>query len=816
MNHNKTIYILGAGLLGVAAIILVIQLTGSSTSDPLHVYAFPSLRASASPPIKPEDITRIEIDRTKDDKREKLVFERVDQGWKLKSPETHVEGIDQIIKQFSTVQKEESADLSRDLKELGLAPTTMTVTLIQGKSGREWRLNVGHQSAGKPENAVVYVSSSEVPEPMAVRRSQIDEIFKSVKDLIPVEVLNASALNTTLARFDAPNKPTLAVERKEFGRWMFVKPEGYGEADAQGEPAPDNAPPNPDRPISGVNDLLEAVGALRRAEFATLDASNDDLARFGLARDGYATLRIQVQRTSDNVIGRNPFKEPVVTALLIGKRVEKEGKPTDQYYVRREDEPVVVQVPGKPIEQILKVLPTPEALRDRDLIHVDRGKVDAIDVKNAEGLAKLRKSGTPEAWRLFSLTTPAEADPRIVRELIDALNKHRQVRDFPPAKPDAEYGLDKPVAVVTLWSDAVVPPDKKDARDAVTEPRLRGEPAVELRFGKTDKDLVYVRRQEGSDTRVLAVPATLLAKVTQGPLAYLSKALPSFTIDQAVKLELDRDGQHIILDGLPLGTLTEWKITAPPELAGKADHRTVNDGILAELSRLHPDQLVAEKPDDKDTFGLKKPAITATVGLRDGSKMAYQFGKETADKKSVYARQGEHDVVFLVSAEILGFLRSDLRDRTVFQFATEQVKELRISGWKSPANRGQVLHLVRGDKGWEVKPPPEQPFPLDTTVVDDLVTRLHDLAAERIVVRKTGPEAKHRLDDAGRQLRIEVTLAGTDKPATLTIGALDAEKMAYYAASNARPGDVFLLPERSYAQLIKDGPAYFKKGAGNR
>jgi hypothetical protein len=797
MNNNKTIYILGALFLMVGGAILAIQLAGTHTNDPFTVYTFPTLRATASPAIKPEDIGRIEIDRTSaDGKREKLVFARSERGWRLKKPGTHVEGIDRIITQFSTVQKDESADLSTDLKELGLAPPLMTVTLVHAKLGTEWRLNVGNQSAGKPENAVVYVSSSDVREPMAVKRSQVDEIFKPVKDFIPPEILNASAINTTFVRFDQANKPVLALERKEVGRWVFQKPEGYGEADAQGEPVPENAPPNPDRPISGVNDLLEAVGALHRSDFVTLDATNDELARFGLARDQFATVRIEVLRTSDNVIGRTPFKEPLFDALLIGKKVEKDGKPTDLYYVRREDEQVVVQVPGKPIEQILKVLVTPEILRDRDLVHVDRSRTDAIDIKNAEGLAKLRKSGVPEGWRVFGLSAPAEADPRTVRDLIDALNARRQVRDFPPAKPDAEYGFDKPAAVVTLWTDAVPPPDPREPN---TEPKLRGSPAIELQFGKTDKDLVYVRRKEGETSRILAVPATVLDKVKQGPLAYLAKAIPSFTIDQATRMEIDRDGKHYVVEN----TGSEWKLTAPAELAGKADQHAVNDNILAELSRLHPERLVAEKPDDKDTFGLKKPSLSIAVDLRGGKKMTYQFGKD-ADKETVYAKQGERDLVFAVKADIVKALRSDLQDRAVFKFAPEQVKEVRLS-WKK-----QVLRLARDDKGWQVKEGPENLPSVGKEFVEDLLKKLHELSAERIVVRKSGPEAKHLLDDAGRQLRIELTLTGEKAPLTLTIGGLDAKMEGYYAASSTRPGDVFLLPQKSYKELVTSGPQYFK------
>src|SRR5262249_31496642 len=150
------------------------------------------------------------------------------------------------------------------------------------------------------------------------------------------------------------------------------------------------------KPVTGVRDLLDAIGGIRvenTEDFLTPNASDADLTRFGL-QDKPAQLRIEIKRTSGGVAGEES-KEPVQDALLIGKKVEskdaKAAGKTDKFYVRLESDKAAAQVAAKNIEPILNVAQDPSVLRNRDLVQVDQGKTDAVDVKNPTGLIKLRK-----------------------------------------------------------------------------------------------------------------------------------------------------------------------------------------------------------------------------------------------------------------------------------------------------------------------------------------------------------------------------------------------------------------------------------------
>src|SRR5207244_12930173 len=91
-------------------------------------------------------------------------------------------------------------------------------------------------------------------------------------------------------------------------------------------------------------------------------------------------------------------------------------------------------------------------------------------------------------------------------------------------------------------------PKNDEKKDQAVEPSLKDEkPTVKLVFGKKDKDVVYVRREAGTEITRLAVPATLLDKVTDGKLAYLNRKLPTFT-GEVSKIMLEREGHTFEID----------------------------------------------------------------------------------------------------------------------------------------------------------------------------------------------------------------------------------------------------------------------------
>src|SRR5438067_10716319 len=170
MNFRTT-YILFGLLVGLLGVFLVTQLRKVPTSD--VGYVLPSLHEDN---VKTKDIDTVEISRRLP-KEEKLAFVRTDQGWRLQSPSVRADGtaVDQLIDQVFRADKEEkSVDVTANPKQFGLEPPAAVVTLKKG-ADKSWTLNLGDESAGGKDSAVVYVTSSDIPrDVMAVRRSRID------------------------------------------------------------------------------------------------------------------------------------------------------------------------------------------------------------------------------------------------------------------------------------------------------------------------------------------------------------------------------------------------------------------------------------------------------------------------------------------------------------------------------------------------------------------------------------------------------------------------------------------------------------------
>src|SRR5262249_21982337 len=364
-------------------------------------------------------------------------------------------------------------------------------------------------------------------------------------------------------------------------------------------------------------------------------------------------------------------------------------------YARLESENNVVKVPAKSVDSLVQVTGEPDALRDRDLAHFDRDKVDAIEIENTEGTIKLFKPEGAEKWRLWRDKSGTDAEEAVVRSRLDSFDPKREGKrradSFPAEKPE-QAGMDKGarLAVVSVWEGGLKKQEKSDAPPELKDPKT---PTVRLTFGKQLKDraLVYVLREKAGEKEqtLLLVKDKgqnkegLVERVTPGPLAYVNRKLPTFSTSEGTQIKqlvVTRSGETLQLKSEKTGDFVEWQFEAPKELAKrKADTYAVQD-ILRALQFLSPVRVAAEKPVDKqlEGFGLKPPLFQATVtvaakeakDVKDKQdekkeekkeaeketkeeKFTYSFGKETPDKAGIFAKVEGSDLVYVVSSAVL-------------------------------------------------------------------------------------------------------------------------------------------------------------------
>jgi hypothetical protein len=847
----KTTYI----LFGVFAVVLAVfgltQYLGLKSPKDKTAWVFHSLNDTKNP-LRAADIESATIERT-GAKPIKLVFYRTEQGWRLREPPVRIDGyqVDRVIDQVMRARKE--SDLPGGLTQFGLDAPSTVVTLTKKGGEREWTLNLGRESeTGSESDKVVYVTSSDRPnEPIAVRRMDLDTLFKSLNDFRSKSLAAESAFDIQSIKFKEPKHDEVALEKSKDNRWRFDKP-AFGEADYDGESPVPGADANAPKPITGVKDLLQAVVDIRVEsddDFGAVGVADADLTDKGLDSDKPELLRIEVERQPG--FGAKEGAEPTHDVLLIGKKVDEKG---EKRYARLENERNIVKVSAKKVEAVTKVLENPALLRNRDLVQIDKAHVDAIDIRpNEHDLVKLRRAAGGQ-WKLYDSGKAREANEPSITGLLTELEKKRQVKDFPEAtKTDADLGLDKPTATISLWVDGIKKEEKKDEKlkdeknevkqdgkakdekkdekkdakpeeakkeekkDLSDEPTLKEEkPTVKLAFGKREKDVVYVRREVASETTRLTVPATLLDKASEGKLAYLDRKLPSFGFGaDLTKVVLARGGESYEIEKTKdEKSATVWKLKQPKELAGRTAELSKVDDLIGKLRDLQAEKLVSEKATDAemDRFGLKSPSVKATLRELKADKKTedhvYLFGKETDDKVGVYGKQGDRDTVFVVKKDVLEALQADLRDPTVLSFDPAKVKGLKLVGWKEILSSPLTLDLERkAAQEWVAKSPAD--FKLDSARVESFLAGLNNLKAVRFVGRKSAAKPEYKLEPKEGAFEVTITSDGEKESMVLTIGGLSGNE-GYFATSNKFPDEVFLLPKNHF-ESAKSKPAYFSK-----
>jgi hypothetical protein len=804
----RTTYILFGVLAALLAVFGISQMFGTRPSQEGYVMA--DLHREG---ITPEKIDVVEIDRT-EPKPEKIIFtlDRQNDRWKMTQPfaaRADSDTIKQLIRQVIDAKKEEEGTLAPDLPRYGLAPPQATVLLKQGDL-HDWKLNVG-KSFGSDHDQVVYVASGKNPDrPLAVKRNDLDAALKPLTDYRSRDLLtdtgdwNAASKSDRIEVEEAGH-PAIVLAKGKGERWRFEKPP-YGDADYDGGPSTGGA-------VTGVHPLLTELDSIRIDPGDFVADNITDFAKYGLETAKPERLKISVRRKSAEP-GKEKTDEATRT-LLVGKKADDKS---EKFYARLENESSIVKVSSREIDPVLKFAADPGALRNRDLVDIDQAKVDAINIENSHGKIELRK---PQAtWALENPTRPA--DSTTVTSLLSNISTRRNVQSFPDGA-ERDFGLDRPQATISLWTEGLEKPastrpaDKKPA----APPRLKSTPpTVTLAFGRKEDDRVYVRRETSDGKAIVAVPSQLLTKLTEPALGFADRTLPSFSENAAVaSVTVERQGQTDELRNEAKDSKLpgNWKFQRPKELAGRAANTGAIDHIIAELRGLHTDKLVADNqsPAVLEQYGLKSPAAVATIRvLLDGKKpdeWVYRFGKETPDKNGRYASLNKSGVVFTAPAISFQALQNELQDPTVLHFDAGSVTSVKLVGWKQAVGSTFTLDAERKDqKEWKIKAPSD--FDLDAGALDTFISGLANLQAVRFL-RSTAPKPEMKLGAADRPLTIEIGIAGAKVPLRLTLGGLDITDKAYYAQSSTMPGVIFLVPETRFEKLLAS-PKFFSKNAG--
>lgn len=235
-----------------------------------------------------------------------------------------------------------------------------------------------------------------------------------------------------------------------------------------------------------------------------------------------------------------------------------------------------------------------------------------------------------------------------------------------------------------------------------------------------------------------------------------------------------------------------WTITAP--VATAADDYSVNR-ISSLLPSLKYTRIMEEDAGNLDAFGLDPPALTLAWETED-RRGSLWVGEESPIEKDFYAKKGDENRIFLITAaykETLDMDLYDLRDKRLFTLTSDEVTRFR---YQRPS--GSWTFTKSGATTWALEGDAE--FPLDSERINAAVRHLTWAEAASFEQEHVNSPEPYGLDSPSH--RIELFDGKTSEELLVGKAVESGDEARRYARMDSRP-QVLTVPET----LLQDLPA---------
>jgi hypothetical protein len=263
-------------------------------------------------------------------------------------------------------------------------------------------------------------------------------------------------------------------------------------------------------------------------------------------------------------------------------------------------------------------------LRDKTILKIDRDKVDRMEIETPDRTVKVAKQG-PD-WRLTS-PVDARADFGMVEGIIGRLNT-TPMKSIAAAEPTdlKEYGLDKPVATVSVTS---------------------GSAQAGLAIGKSAGEGVLYAK-DLSRPMVFTVESALLDELKKPADDFRVKDLFDARSFNTTRIEIVRGAQVIALEK-EKGKEAWKQVTPAPKPADGAKVDALMNALTGTRAASFVDKIAGT--------GLEAPELTVSLAYEDGQKHdRVAFARKGTD---AYARRdGDAAAAKIDSTALEGIIKA--------------------------------------------------------------------------------------------------------------------------------------------------------------
>jgi len=547
----------------------------------------------------------------------------------------------------------------------------------------------------------------------------------------------AEAEKDRLYAFEAKDVEGLSLARK--GEAVTLKREGEGWVLLE--------PIRARAEKSAAEALIGTIAGVRRER--EIEAAPEKLADYGLENP---SVRITVTAKGQS------------HSLLLGERT-----PTGVWiYAKSSDKPAVFLLSDSLLRDSEKKVGD---LRDKTILAFERKEVKGIEVRaRGQILAAEESTASGAAGAEWRMTAPVQvkADRERISAFLEKLGG--KIREFVEENPKdlARYGLDRPTEVRLLIGQ------EKDRSTRV------------LLFGKVEpsKKGLYAMRQ--GDPSVFLLDAETWAALPQTAADLRDKTFFAFDRSKVERLELESPKGKVAL----VKQGDRWLVAAPVQ--ARADEGAVSN-LLRRLQDLRATEFVADKA-NLESYGLTKPDVRAIFWEKETKSPGVLLLAKAGKKDQAYAAlAGEGRIVLVEAATLadLGKSADELRDKSLFDFETKDVKRIQLKA-------GSQLFVMerRGEDEWGLIEPKKGT--IRGFRVGEFLWSIRRLKWEVLVAEKGERASQYGLEPPTG----EITLWKTDgnEIATLFLGR--KEKDRTYLRTKTSPA-VYLIDAKALGELPK-------------
>ncbi|MFA6135089.1 MAG: DUF4340 domain-containing protein [Phycisphaerae bacterium] len=415
-------------------------------------------------------------------------------------------------------------------------------------------------------------------------------------------------------------------------------------------------------------------------------------------------------------------------------------------------------------------------MRDRQIVHLDEQRVHSVDIENASGTCKLVTQN--DQWRMFQ-PYEGKANAAAVEDLIDAVMSLKAESFEDKAETLAPYGLDKPMATLTLTGS-------------------KGEGKLLIGSKSPSGAMTFVK--SGDSSQVAVVKTDQVQKMLQAPAVYWGTLILELeAVKQPMAVVLTRGATEY--DAELVEGSTQWKLNKP--IKAPADQAAIIN-IFSAMGRTVADKIVALGPKVPDEYAKAPDAITVKlkVNVVTPEALTMPSSQPTTPKEThVFTvhvvKVGNVDYAWMegrspvavgqVKPDLRRFLTAELCERTFGVGVIDRMDSITLK------SGSEVLVLENeGGKNWIS--PNDRQLPLDQAKVHGYQVLLQQVKADRFADYKSpSDKAKYGLDKPALVIDVALKTGATWR---LEVSATGPDERSRYAVSNAVEGLLVLSKYR--------------------